>query len=312
MRYTVIMKYFSLIPFFLLAACGPDFPDYEPTEKYVPTPAIIEEVKICVIGDWGSGQAEQWQVSRGMEATAAQLNGFHAVISTGDNFYPDGVDSINDSTWRVYFEEVYDTPHIGRLRWYSILGNHDYSGDAQAEIDYSDVSDGRWYMPNPWYEHDFEGADGQPVLTVIAVDTNNKDCDWQAQLNWVRANIERWKALEHPIVAFGHHPIYSDGKHDASETVKTELYPLLLQAGIDLYLAGHDHSGQMISEDGIGHAVIGHGGKKTHPVNRRKDHLLFAVEDYGFGVLYATRDSLKLEFRDRDGLLLYTWRDDEQ
>ena len=301
------MKYLILAPLFVLAACGPYFPDYVEPDNHVPTPAIIEEARICILGDWGSGQIEQWEVARGMENVAHEVGGLHGVISTGDNFYPDGVNSITDSTWRVYFEEVYDTPHIGPLRWYTILGNHDYSGDAQAQIDYSDVSDGRWYLPHPWYQHDFKGSDGQTVLTIIGVDTNDKDCDWQAQLKWVRENIVAWQAIEHPLVAFGHHPIYSDGKHDASDVVIDELYPLLLAAGIDLYLCGHDHNGQMIIEDGIGHAVVGHGGKELHPVHRKKNHLLYSVEDYGFAIMYATRESLKLEFRDRHGELAYTW-----
>ncbi|MHC4842007.1 MAG: metallophosphoesterase [Planctomycetota bacterium] len=305
----LLTRLFPIILLFL-ASCGPDLPDHVPPEKTFPPPAVKEEARICVIGDWGSGQIEQWQVAQGIEKVAKRLGGFHAGLSMGDNFYPNGVDSVEDSTWRVYFEEVYDTPHISQLCWYSILGNHDYSGNAQAQIDYSVVSNGRWHLPHPWYQHDFVGSDGQTVLTIIGVDTNDGDCDWQAQIDWVRENMVGWKKTVHPLVAFGHHPIYSDGKHDASQVVIDELYPLLLEAGIDLYLCGHDHNGQMILEDGIGHAVIGHSGKTLHPVNKPKEHLLYSVEDYGFGVLYATRESLKLEFRDRHGKLNYTWASD--
>ncbi len=75
------------------------------------------------------------------------------IVSTGDNFYPNGVRSIMDHNWIASFENIY-TAHSLQTDWYVVLGNHDYGGDPQAEIDYSEV-DRRWNMPARYYSKVF-------------------------------------------------------------------------------------------------------------------------------------------------------------
>jgi hypothetical protein len=64
------------------------------------------------------------------------------IVSTGDNFYPSGVASVQDPLWKRSFEDVY-TAFSLQEEWYPVLGNHDYDGDAQAQIEYSRISR-RW------------------------------------------------------------------------------------------------------------------------------------------------------------------------
>ena len=49
------------------------------------------------------------------------------MISVGDNFYEDGVSSVDDSQRRTSFEGVYAVPAV-QVPWYSLLGNHAYRG----------------------------------------------------------------------------------------------------------------------------------------------------------------------------------------
>ena len=58
------------------------------------------------------------------------------VVSTGDNFYPNGVRSTRDYNWIASFENIYTAQSL-QTDWFVVLGNHDYRGDPQAEIDYS-------------------------------------------------------------------------------------------------------------------------------------------------------------------------------
>lgn len=101
------------------------------------------------VGDWGwRGEKQQQPVADQMAATARTL-GAHFVISTGDNFYYDGVTSTSDSHFDESFEQVYDAPSL-QVPWYISLGNHDYSGDPTTQIAYSSVSD-RWTLPDRYY-----------------------------------------------------------------------------------------------------------------------------------------------------------------
>jgi len=71
------------------------------------------------------------------------------VISVGDNFYEDGVASIDDPKWKTSFEDVYTAPSL-QIPWYVALGNHDYHGNTQAQLDYAQASK-RWNMLGRWY-----------------------------------------------------------------------------------------------------------------------------------------------------------------
>lgn len=83
------------------------------------------------------------------------------MISTGDNFYESGVDSISDDKWQTTFEAIYDAPAL-QVPWYAVLGNHDYGGSAQAQIDYSKKSR-RWTMPDRYFQIDRTLPAGVPI-----------------------------------------------------------------------------------------------------------------------------------------------------
>lgn len=45
------------------------------------------------------------------------------VVSTGDNFYSDGVANASDPGWWESFESVYASPSL-QVPWYAVMGNH--------------------------------------------------------------------------------------------------------------------------------------------------------------------------------------------
>ena len=45
------------------------------------------------------------------------------VVSTGDNFYPNGLNSTADSLFNKSFASVYTAMSL-QLPWYAVLGNH--------------------------------------------------------------------------------------------------------------------------------------------------------------------------------------------
>jgi acid phosphatase len=98
-------------------------------------------LQFMVIGDWGrDGAFHQRQVAAAM----GQFPDSQFVVTTGDNFYQHGVASVRDPKWDTSFNRIYtNVPQ----RWYAVLGNHDYGGSVEAQIERS-FHDPRWRRPS--------------------------------------------------------------------------------------------------------------------------------------------------------------------
>ena len=82
----------------------------------------------AVIGDWGGhlGTEAQKRVAASLE-----LRNPDFVISTGDNFYPDGIEHAIDNKIKTLWSDIYN---VTTRTWYSVLGNHDYLKNATAQL----------------------------------------------------------------------------------------------------------------------------------------------------------------------------------
>jgi tartrate-resistant acid phosphatase type 5 len=269
-----------------------------------------------VVGDWGrDGNVHQREVAVQM-GRAAQSLASQCVFSVGDNFYEDGVQAISDPLWRSSFEAIYSAPSL-QVPWYVALGNHDYRGNPQAQIDYATISQ-RWRMPSRYYK--VSGSQiGAPHLDVFVIDTSplvhkyRKDVhsaiaanvvsqDVPAQLRWLDEQLSRstapWKLV------LGHHTIYSGGSGHGDTPETTELIePLLRKHGVQAYINGHDHDLQHIRRGGVDYLCCG-AGSEVRPVQAVEGTLYCAARS-GFAVLRSSLDSLSVEFRDFTGATLY-------
>lgn len=282
----------------LAAGCrGIELPDWTPPRERHDPPDHDGELRLVVLGDWGSGQIEQWNVAQAMDTVADRVGGFHAGLMLGDNFYPAGVRSTDDPMWQRYFVEVYDTPWLSRLPWWVILGNHDYSGNIQAQVDYSEVNP-IWNMPDDFWRHELFG------LTVLGLNTCKRFLRWDAQLH----RLDRWLADCDPrrTIALGHHPILTDSTHPASKRVMKDVRPRLEEAGVRAYFAGHDHNQQLITEGGFVQIVQGAGGKRLHHKLTPKPHSRFHAVKYGFSTLTVRGDDMQLAFFDMSARELFS------
>ena len=62
----------------------------------------------------------------------------------------EGVRSVNDPLWVVCtYLLIYSHPEL-MIDWFPVLGNHEYRGNTQAVLDYTNVSR-RWSMPDRYY-----------------------------------------------------------------------------------------------------------------------------------------------------------------
>lgn len=285
-----------------------------------PATAQNEALSFVALGDWGRrGKRSQRQVAQAMGAAARDLAS-RFVLAAGDNFYPAGVKSVDDPHWRASFEDVYDAPAL-QVPWYAALGNHDYRGLAQAQIDYSSVSK-RWRMPSRYFRIGGESL-GSSLLDLFVIDTaplvdgGNYDEMLQQmarghrerhndgeQIAWLERELSRsrapWK------IVMGHHPVYSGG-HGDSPVLVERVAPLLEAHGVQVYVNGHDHSLQHIRRGGVDYICTGSGadaGDKVEAV----DGTRFCLSSPGFAAFKLEAEALDLEFRDLHGQAVYRAR----
>ena len=111
--------------------------------------AAQSDYTLLAFGDSGTGEEDQKTVAAAM-AQACQQSGCDAAIVLGDLIYPSGVESADDSLFKINFEEPYAV--VGPFPFWMSPGNHDHKGSIEAQIAYarSGVSE-RWKMPAAHY-----------------------------------------------------------------------------------------------------------------------------------------------------------------
>jgi hypothetical protein len=105
------------------------------------SPPPARELVFLSVGDWGgSTKSEKAQVAM-VSDSMAQFALLHPttqfVVSVGDNFYPYGVLSASDPRWNDGFLSVFGAPSLSPLKWFGVLGNHDYAYKPAAQVEYT-------------------------------------------------------------------------------------------------------------------------------------------------------------------------------
>lgn len=278
-------------------------------------------LNFIAMGDWGrNGADHQKQVAKQMGITASEVKA-NFIISTGDNFYPSGVISAQDPSFKYSFEDIY-TDFSLQWDWYPVLGNHDYKSNPDAQVDYSKISR-RWKMPARYYAKKFPiNGDLNNQVLIAFIDTNPlipefysnaeygpnvKGQDTTAQKRWLVKTLAdsdptiKWK------IVVGHHPIYTGGSRtDAYDTkaVRSSLKATFEKYGIDVYLTGHEHSMQYIKPAGNTHYFISGAASEKTPVKLITDAEMVA-SDYGFMLFSVSSSQLRVQVINDQGEIIY-------
>lgn len=264
-----------------------------------------------VVGDWGQDSDQQRAVASAM-GDVATSTASRFVISTGDNFYPRGVASVNDPQFRDSFEAIYASPAL-QTPWYAVLGNHDYEGSPNAEIAYSSRSS-RWRMPaRYWVE---EMALGGEAASFYFLDTTpiarlsnaaahvpllGAAHEAREQLDWLEQRLSSDRSAWKIVV--GHHPILSSGNHGEAPALADRVKPLLERYGVQVYFNGHDHDLEHLVDRNVNYVCSGSGAlaRQVAPVEQSR----FAFANLGFASCGLAADGLALRFHARDGAVVY-------
>lgn len=275
-----------------------------------------DALTFLAVGDWGrDGADRQSEVAEQMGLTAKAVRA-RFVVSVGDNFYEKGVESATDPKWKTSFEDVYAAPSL-QVPWYVVLGNHDYYGTPEAQLEYARTSS-RWRMPRRYYSRRETAPDGSG-LELFFLDTTPLIPDYLAhkglapklagldpdgQVAWLdkalAASTADWK------VAIGHHPIWAGDNsesaregHWGSPDLVAKLDPLLKRYGVHLYLNGHDHELQH-TQRGANHYVCTGAGSSMEPFCDTIGADFCSLQS-GFVACSVTRQTLRVAYKDWQG-----------
>ncbi len=258
----------------------------------VPSPVEVDTVRFIVLGDQGSGGGGQRAVAKAMHRWASE-NPVDFVILLGDNFYSEGVDSINDPQWQSKFERKYAYPSL-QVPFYAVLGNHDYRGNASAQVLYTHENK-RWRMPDKYYEFFFL-LDSVVKVQFVAIDTtpiSKNKSGYKNQLKWLDRQLEAsnadWK------IVYGHHFIFSSGKYGTSKRMLKRLAPVLTKHKVDLYMSGHDHDLELLRSGSGDYYLISGAGAIPREV-RASEKTLFASPELGFAFIQITKGQMTVKF----------------
>jgi predicted MPP superfamily phosphohydrolase len=274
--------------------------------------ASNDNLKFIVIGDWGEkGNFYQRPVASAIEKIT-QTEKIDFILTTGDNFYPDGVSNLQDPHFQESFENIYSSSK--KIPWYITLGNHDYMGNIQSLIDYSEKNP-FWVLPNTYYAFDKKISRTNKILFLVT-DTNEfihfLDFYYRSymrkekgvvQLNWIDTNLKdntyQWK------IVIGHHPIYSAGHHGDTSSLHGKFLDNLEKNQVDLYFAGHEHDLQFLKHpDKKIQFFISGAGSKMREI-KSSPYSIFSAPEPGFLVATITEKEILIRFINLDANEIY-------
>jgi hypothetical protein len=282
-------------------------------------------VRFVALGDGGEGNDQQYAVAAAMDTVcAAKTDGFgdgcEFALYLGDNFYDNGVDSVDDIQFQTKFELPYaelDFP------FYIVLGNHDYGALSidifriNYQVEYADTSE-KWTMPGTYYSFEqgpalFLGLDTNAIMIEdVPLMPTSEQYGWIGPT--IDASVKPWR------IAFGHHPYISNGPHGNAGTYEglpgipvvsggsvKDFFDDHICGMADVYFSGHDHDRQWLEPTcGTQFIVTGAAAKTSDLVGRGTPTKWEDDASPGFMWVELRDDVMTGEFYNQDGVLEYT------
>jgi predicted phosphodiesterase len=206
-------------------------------------PNKADSLKFAVLGDFGTGSREQYDLAAQMKTVHDQFP-YELVTLVGDNLYG----SERPQDFKKKFEDPYKPLLDAGVKFYASLGNHD---DPQEQRNYKLFNrDGKQY-------YTFK-PDTKQSVRFFALESSYLRPE---QVAWFEQELKDsnsdWK------IPYFHHPPYSSGERHGSDTqMRDVLEPLFLKYNVSVVFTGHDHFYERTKpQKGIVYFVCGSGGQ---------------------------------------------------
>ena len=258
------------------------------------------------MGNTGSGDSKQLMVTGWMEKRCQDLGEIDGILLLGDNFHMKGVESISDPLWEKVLEGPYGMKKcVGRSKVFPILGNIDYKGNPQAQIDYTSMSN-RWVMPYRFY-----ALNWGEHLKVIAFDSFFSDLCFlnrTCSIDFLMDQVENSKASW--TIVMGHHPLSSasiKGGSSSGEDVNSRFLRYLFCDKAHIWLSGHAHhlEHRKLENCATELFVSGGGGRELGDIHFGQKASKFASKTNGFLELEVRDDVLISRFFSGENEIAY-------
>jgi len=277
-------------------------------------------LNFIVASDMGRrGKSEQKNIA-GIMGRFAEQNRIDFIVVAGDPIHDKGVKSVKHREWKRKIEKVYTASSLHAIPWHVVSGNHEYNGNVQAILDYSNVSE-RWNAPARYFtftkklnDNDeclFVFIDTTPLIDKYRRDLMRSDAskqDMTAQLEWIETTLSsssaKWK------IVIGHHPVYAKTSKTKSERtdMQKRVGVMLEKYGADFYIAGHIHNFQYINpEESKVNYVVNSSASQSREVHEidEVEGWLFGNHDPGYSVFTVSADSVQFLFVNHTGALVF-------
>lgn len=232
------------------------------THAFSTAPPVGSEraLRFWLLGDSGANRPREGDMDAVLAMTGptgpAQVrNGFRrfnngrrldGIVLLGDNAYPWGSDAeYQTAFFGLYADELRRTP------LWPAIGNHDMDGAYKHIFATTPPVDGEPGSGSDYY-YSFDIGNAHFVILDAwkswwEVTTDPAHIPWRKELAWLREDLAATRQTW--TVAVCHFPLYCDGNYDSDtneplKLLREALIPVLDRFGVDLYVAGHDHTYQ--------------------------------------------------------------------
>jgi hypothetical protein len=199
-------------------------------------PAGTGEARFAVLGDSGSGRPDQLRVATriGQDVEAGLVD---FAVHTGDVVHPTG-------TYRNLQAQFFDiyAGWLHRIPVFPTIGNHDeVAGRAGPYLDVFALPEHAGPALAPDDGERYYSFEAGPAH-IVSVNTQSAfhDAERSQQLAWLEADLasttQPWR------IVFLHRPPYPSWDDPASGSVRAVLAPVFERHGVQLVLAGHEHT----------------------------------------------------------------------
>ena len=233
------------------------------------------DVSFSILGDTGAGTAGQFAIAKRLARRPPNV-----VLHLGDVVYPMFTFPYTDTRClSVYRETLRSVPY------YFVWGNHDlYAGEApfiqslMPPTNAVSAAEHALDQTRPEFFYSFDAGDVHVAVVFQPYASQYLLTPTSPQLRWLEADLRasrkpwKWIALHLPLNTSGLHRLDDrnlDGIPDRLQLAAL-LYPLAQRTGVQLVLAGHDHSYERLRPtNGVHHLVSGGGGSVLYPLTER-------------------------------------------